>query len=585
MKEETTTTPILSFDKTAGDVRVDLPSLISSRLLIQANSGGGKSRLIRQLCEQTHGSVQQIILDPEGEFATLREKFDYVLAGKDGDIPSDAKTAKLLARRIMELGASAVIDLYDLQMQDRRKFVRLFLEELMRLPRSLWRPLIVVIDEAHIFAPERGAGEAESLEAVLSLCTQGRKRGYCAVLATQRISKLHKDAAAELLNRLIGRTGLDIDLKRAGDELGLDKDGRLSLRDLNPGEFFAFGPAISRAVQRVRAGQILTTHPQPGTIGVAAPPPPEKVKRMLGQLAELAKESEEELRTIADRDRMIAQLKAENRKLAKGATERVVEKPVADTAAIEKAVGRALENERKEAAKKTAAATRSIRSMLGNLERVGNIITVDIVPACKLFLTQLENGHGNGNGTHTSTEIPSTKVQHPRNIPAPRKQIAERIQRAQSPGEVGTLPPGERATLTAACQYPDGVTRQQLTILTGYKRSSRDAYIQRLRTKELIEIQGDKVIAAQGAEELLGDFQPLPTGDALRDYWLDRLPDGERAVLEVLIENYPDDVSRETIDAQTGYKRSSRDAYIQRMKAKQIIEITQRGVRGCGLPF
>jgi hypothetical protein len=43
-----------------------------------------------------------------------------------------------------------------------------------------------------------GAGEAESTEAVISLMSQGRKRGYTGIIATQRLSKLHKDAAAEL---------------------------------------------------------------------------------------------------------------------------------------------------------------------------------------------------------------------------------------------------------------------------------------------------------------------------------------------------------------------------------------------------
>ena len=46
-----------------------------------------------------------------------------------------------------------------------------------------------------------------------------------------------------------------------------------------------------------------------------------------------------------------------------------------------------------------------------------------------------------------------------------------------------TLPVGEQSILRACIQFPDGVTREQLTVLTGYKRSSRDAYIQRLREK------------------------------------------------------------------------------------------------------
>jgi len=61
-------------------------ALIDTRALVQANSGGGKSYAIRKLLEKTHGKVHQIVFDIEGDFSSLREKFDYVLAGKGGDL-------------------------------------------------------------------------------------------------------------------------------------------------------------------------------------------------------------------------------------------------------------------------------------------------------------------------------------------------------------------------------------------------------------------------------------------------------------------------------------------------------------------
>src|SRR6266853_5301117 len=88
-------------------VSIDLPTLLDTRLLVQANSGGGKSWLLRRLLEQSHGKVQQIVIDLEGEFATLREKFDYILAGKNGDTPADPRSASLLGRRLLELNVSA----------------------------------------------------------------------------------------------------------------------------------------------------------------------------------------------------------------------------------------------------------------------------------------------------------------------------------------------------------------------------------------------------------------------------------------------------------------------------------------------
>src|SRR5437868_15004271 len=103
-------------------VSIDLPTLLDTRLLVQANSGGGKSWLLRRLLEQSHGKVQQIVIDLEGEFATLREKYDYVLAGKEGDMPADPRSANLLGRRLLELNVSAIIDLYELPQYERKRF-------------------------------------------------------------------------------------------------------------------------------------------------------------------------------------------------------------------------------------------------------------------------------------------------------------------------------------------------------------------------------------------------------------------------------------------------------------------------------
>src|SRR3990172_3925205 len=127
--------------------QINLDVLIDTKLLIQANSGGGKSWCIRRLLEQSHGKVQQIVIDLEGEFSSLREKYDYILAGKDGDTPADPRSATLLAKRLLELNVSAIIDLYELDQYNRRRFVKLFLDALVDAPKRLWHPCIVVVDE------------------------------------------------------------------------------------------------------------------------------------------------------------------------------------------------------------------------------------------------------------------------------------------------------------------------------------------------------------------------------------------------------------------------------------------------------
>lgn len=170
--------------------------------------------------------------------------------------------------------------------------------------------------------------------------------------------------------------------------------------------------------------------------------------------------------------------------------------------------------------------------------------------------------------------IKRTPIPDPRQ--SPTGQAAKAGQSAiVRKSENGTLPRGERACLIAAAQHPNGVTRQQMTVLTGYKRSTRDAYIQRLRERGYADIVGERIQATDDGRAALGDaYEPLPTGAALREHVLRTLPEGERKVLEALISVYPSEAERNWIDSRTSYKRSTRDAYLGRLSARELIEFT-----------
>lgn len=91
----------------------DLNTLVDTRVLVQANSGGGKSWCLRRLLEESHGGVQHLILDPEGEFASLRERFDYVLAAKHGaDTAAEPRAAALLAERLLTLRRAILLSCF-----------------------------------------------------------------------------------------------------------------------------------------------------------------------------------------------------------------------------------------------------------------------------------------------------------------------------------------------------------------------------------------------------------------------------------------------------------------------------------------
>lgn len=298
-------------------VQFHLPTLMASGLVIHSMSGGGKSRLIRKILEESYGLVQQSVLDLEGEFSSLRSHFpDYVIAGKGGDveITIQQKMPQLLAIKLLELKVSSICDLYEVKKHDRVKFVRLFLEAVMEAPKNLYHPVLFVLDEAHHFCPQ--VGEAESYNAVIDLCARGRKRGFRPILATQRLSKLHKDAVAELGNKMIGRTGLDIDQKRAADELDMGKSDRLNLRNLKPGEFYVFGPAL-RVDGEPESGVVLckvgavksATDDHSVKQMLSVPPAGNAIKRIVASLADLPAEAEQKARTEEDLRKEISNLK------------------------------------------------------------------------------------------------------------------------------------------------------------------------------------------------------------------------------------------------------------------------------------
>lgn len=530
----------------------DLATLIDSRLLIQANSGGGKSFAVRRLLEQTHGKVQQLIIDPEGEFSSLRQKFDYVLAAKGGDTPADPRTAALLTERLLELQVSAILDIYELKHHSRIEFVKTVLDTLVNAPKALWHPVLVVIDESHIFCPQKG--EADSLGSVIDLCSRGRKRGFCAVLATQRLSKLHKDAAAECNNKLIGRCSLDVDMKRAAEELGFSsRDQQMALRQLEPGEFYAYGPALSREVIQTKIGGIQTTHPRAGArIAFTAPAPTAKVKAILSKLADLPAEQERRERTMADLIGEVARLKRE-----------VAAKPATPPAPAPKRVDVPVLKD----------------GQITRLERL-----YERFRGLSLVIAE-EMGKVQG-AIKRVNPVRELIRSEPRHEPArdvePDGQWSDRRSwdHPPRPTIIFPLPPGERKVLEAVAQHQEGIKRNQLSVHVPYKKSTRNIYIGRLATKGFIDASNHVVKVTEAGAALLGPgFRAVPTsGPELQDYWLRTLPKGEAKLLDFIL-RHRGGVGRADIDETMGFKKSTRNIYLGRLASRNLITVARDGVR------
>jgi hypothetical protein len=239
---------------------LDLEELLATRLLVQGNSGSGKSHLLRRLLEQSAPWVQQIVIDPEGDFVTLADKFGHVVV----DARRTEAELNGIAARIRQHRVSAVLNLEGLDVEQQMRGAAAFLNALFDADREFWYPALVVVDEAQLFAPAV-AGEVSddarktSLGAMTNLMCRGRKRGLAGVIATQRLAKLAKNVAAEASNFLMGRTFLDIDMARAADLLGMDRRQAEMFRDLSRGNFVALGPALSRRPLPIAIGAVETS--------------------------------------------------------------------------------------------------------------------------------------------------------------------------------------------------------------------------------------------------------------------------------------------------------------------------------------
>ena len=526
--------------ETGKDVPVDLQEIIKSRALLQANSGGGKSHIIRKFCEKSHGKVQQIIIDPEGEFHTLREKYEYLLVAKgpQADIQIEPSHAALLAKKLMETGADAILDLYELNPAERIRFVKLFVDALVNLPKNLWHPCIVIIDEIHTFAPESKSGRSESLAAVSSLASRGRKRGYALVGATQRISKLNKDVAAELNTKFIGRCSVDIDRKRAGEELGF-KD-TTKLRKLKH-EFYAFGPAISNDTILIKAYKTETSSDELGSTSYI-PANKGKIQGLLQKFTELPQEAELDLKTKEG-----LQLKVQELQTKLRVAER--QQPKQDPEVIDKAYQKGILAGEKQSKIIIEGYKKYVLSVKANAKKIEQTIST-IIPGTKKDFDLI---------LLTAPNLPESA---PRQIPQVKilqeTFTDESANSLQIDSDV-TLNKCAETCLKKLVEFNKPLTRKQLAVYSGYSSKSGgfSSAVKDLRDKGFIEENGT-ITPTQAGINQAGGVELLPqTHEDLLRHWSNKLAACPAKLLEHLCTIYPEKITREELAIATEYSPSS----------------------------
>ena len=118
------------------EARLDLEELLATRLLVQGNSGSGKSHLLRRLLEQSAPWVQQCIIDPEGDFVTLA---DVTAISSSTPTRTEAELTGIAAR-VRQHRVSVVLNLEGLDVEQQMRAAAAFLGGLFDADRDYWYP-------------------------------------------------------------------------------------------------------------------------------------------------------------------------------------------------------------------------------------------------------------------------------------------------------------------------------------------------------------------------------------------------------------------------------------------------------------
>jgi hypothetical protein len=509
----------------------------------------------------------------------------YVIGGDRADFPLVARDGKAWAEIVGTSSDSFVFDTSQMTVSDRSRWFTDFAETLIRKNKG---PLHLVIDEMHLFAPQAGANAGglapQMLHSANNLLALGRSRGLRITMISQRPAKLHKDALTQAHTLIAMALIAPQDRKavkewiadQADEETG--KDIIASLPSLKPGEGWIWAPR-EKVLERVRFSRPTTFDSSSAPDDMdseavkLAPVDPESIK---AKLETVAKET-----VSNDPVRLKAEIVRLTGELAKKTTA-----PIPDPAAVA--------NAEKAGFERGCAETRSA-AHVASMQRITEFGR-DIKSALDQTMTEFDAILRRNCDVNLESPQPVFKPQiivqpsqtitvQPSRGPAIKMRPGETVQQ-NGDGSAVKLGKGERTVMRAVAQYPQGATREQITVLTGYKRSTRDAYLQRLRNARFIEDGAGSVSPTQPGIDWLGaDYEPLPTGDALRAYWLQRLPEGEQKILQHLIEAYPQMIDRSALDEPTGFKRSTRDAYIQRLTARKLVILDRGSIAASELLF
>ncbi|MGO9960833.1 MAG: helicase HerA-like domain-containing protein [Solirubrobacteraceae bacterium] len=190
----------------APGLELDADYVGSGTFALLAKKGAGKTYTGRVMAEEFWAaSVPFVVLDPMGAWWGLRSSADgesdgipvAIFGGDHGDAPLERTGGELMADLVVDDGLSMILDMSGFGTRAaERQFALGFLERLYRRNREL---VHLFIDEADLFAPQKPqAGDQQLLGVTENIVRRGRNNGIGVTLITQRSAVLNKDVLTQV---------------------------------------------------------------------------------------------------------------------------------------------------------------------------------------------------------------------------------------------------------------------------------------------------------------------------------------------------------------------------------------------------
>jgi hypothetical protein len=553
---------------------------ITQAIAILARRGAGKTYTASVLVEEVIAARQPVVvLDPTGAWWGLRASADgqkpglpvVIFGGEHGDVPLEPTAGKVIADVVIEHPGAYVIDLSGLESKAaEHRFGADFLERLYRGKATRREPLLLVVDEADGFAPQRpGPEQARTLGATESIVRRGRIRGLGVVLVTQRAAVINKNVLTQIEVLVAMQTTgpqdrAAIDEWIKGNGTPEERDEVLgSLASLERGEAWVWSPSWLRTLVRIRIRQRRTFDssrtPEAGERRVE---PRSFAKVDLEQLGERIRATAEQAKANdpAELRRRIGALERElATKPAAAAPERVVERievPVLNGQVDElRDVLKGLQEFGQWMSLGADRIVQAAESITKAIATVGATPRPAAQPGPTLAASRRVEQR---TGAPASVASPRTRGLEAATTTDPSRQAADGAPPASD--ETRPLKAGARRMLSALARlHPTPLTREQLATLAGVQRGGTYSdYLRAIAEAGLVESVGQLVsLTDAGVQAMTSELgSGAPTTAELVAMYAPKLKAGARRMLDLLIERYPDGYTRaelsEAADVQRG---------------------------------